>query len=270
MNDKTIESQAAPVDSIDSFVNEVLDQDSTQEAIETTPTESATVTEDIATEETELEAEKPSGDGFQKRIDKVTKDKYAEKRRADDLQKRIDAIEAGNKKDALVKPTLESHDYDEEAFDSATLQYNIDQGVQAALDQKESDVKAEKQKGAGEKVLSDFNANITALGKEDFEEKQNSIPMLPKGVAEAIMQSENGAEMVYHLGSNPETASNIASMSPLMAMQELGKLSTKLSTKPEIKLSAAPEPISPVKAGSALNSNIDDEMSMADWMSKYG
>jgi hypothetical protein len=270
VNDKTTENQAAPVGSLDDFVNEVLDRDSTEEVIETTLTESATVTEDIVTEEATLDTEKPGGDGFQKRIDKVTKDKYAEKRRADDLQKRIDAFEAGKAKDTLVKPTLESHDYDEEAFDSANLQYSIDQGVQAALNQKSLEAKAEQQKVAGEKVLVDYNDRIIALGKADFAEKQDSIPELPAGVADAIMQSEDGAEMVYHLGSNPEVASNIASMSPMLAMQELGKLSVKLSTKPEIKLSAAPEPIDPVKAGSALSSNIDDEMSMGDWMAKYG
>jgi hypothetical protein len=44
----------------------------------------------------------------------------------------------------------------------------------------------------------------------------------------------------------------------------------KLSAKPVVKSSAAPEPIETLSSGSALSSNIGDEMSTADWFSKYG
>jgi hypothetical protein len=76
--------------------------------------------------------------------------------------------------------------------------------------------------------------------------------------------------MVYHLGSNLEKADAIANMTPAMAIMELGKLSTQLKAKPEIKTSAAPDPIEPVKAGSSLSSNIDDDMPIDEWMRKYG
>jgi hypothetical protein len=59
-------------------------------------------------------------------------------------------------------------------------------------------------------------------------------------------------------------------MSPAMAMMELGKLSVKLSAKPVVKPSAAPEPIETLSSGSALSSNIGDEMSTADWFSQFG
>ena len=84
------------------------------------------------------------------------------------------------------------------------------------------------------------------------------------------MQSEDGAEMVYHLGSNLEKAEALANMTPASAIMEIGRISAQLSAKPEIKTSAAPDPITPVKAGSALSSDISDNMSMSEWMSKYG
>lgn len=271
MNDKTKEQKAAPVDSLDDFVNEVLDQDSKQENKDATPAESATAKEEIDTNKpASTDAEKPKEDGFQKRIDKVTADKYAEKRRADDLQKKIDALEAAKEKETLVKPKLEDHDYDEEAFEKANRQYDIDKGVQETLAKQSADAKAEQQKTESEKVLTTFNERANALGKSDFDEKANAIPNLPQGVADAIMQSEDGAEMVYHLGSNPEGAEALANMSPAMAIMQLGKLSTKLSAKPEIKPSAAPDPIDPLKSGSSLSSDIGDDMSMDEWMKKYG
>jgi hypothetical protein len=264
----TENNQAAQVDPLDAFVQEAIDQDSEEIKVDTPPTESAPVED--AKEPEPTEAEKPTGDGFQKRINKVTADKYAEKKRADELQKKVDAYEASN--EALKEPRLTDPeiDYDEVAFDKATTEYKIKQGVQDALAQQLSIAKAEQQKAEGEKVLGDYNDRVNALGKKDFVEKQNSIPELPDGVADAIMQSEDGAAMVYHLGSNPEQANALANMTPAMAIMELGKLSMQLTAKPEIKLSAAPDPIDPVKAGSSLNSNIDDDMSMDEWMKKYG
>lgn len=263
MTDKT----EAALDSLDAFVDEVLDQDSEQSNKEIKHTESAPV-DATNTDESLINDNDP--DGVKKRIGKITADKYAEKRRADDLQKKIDALEAAKEKETLVKPKLEDHDYDEEAFEKANRQYDIDKGVQETLAKQSADAKAEQQKAESEKVLTTFNERVSALGKSDFDEKANAIPNLPQGVADAIMQSEDGAEMVYHLGSNPEEAEAIANMSPAMAIMQLGKLSTKLSAKPEIKTSAAPDPIDPLKSGSALSSDIGDEMSMDEWMKKYG
>ena len=225
------------------------DGDLNNEVIEPNNTDSATVTE---AEETEtLEAEKPKEDGFQKRIDKVTADKYAEKRRADELQKWKDEQLA--KQAELKKPTLEQHDYDEEAFNKANLDYEIQQGVQSTLAKQKADRDAEKQQQASQQAVASFNERAQAMGKPDFDAKAQAIPNLPAGVANALMQANDGAEMVYHLGSNLDKAAEIASMSPQLAMMELGKLSAQLSAKPEIKLSAAPAPIETLKSGGSLS-----------------
>lgn len=266
------ENQAAQVDPLDAFVNEALDQALEQPEEETTITDSATVEEDAKSPEENPLIKSDDPDGVKKRIDKITADKYAEKRRADELQKKIDALEAAQPKESLKKPELGDPeiDYDEDAFNEANLKYEIEKGVQETLAKQQAAAKAEQQKAESEKVLATFNERVNALGKSDFDEKANAIPILPAGVADAIMQSELGAEMVYHLGSNLEKADAIANMSPAMAIMELGKLSTQLKAKPEIKTSAAPDPIEPVKAGSSLSSKIDDEMPIDEWMRKYG
>jgi hypothetical protein len=268
----TENTEAAQADPLEVFVQGPIDQGTEQAPTENQSTESAPVVD--ATKPEATEAEKPKEDGFQKRIDKVTADKYTEKRRADDLQKRVDAFEASKAKETLQKPKLDDPaiDYDEEAFDKANRDYEIKQGVQDALAQQSAEAKAEQQKTAVEKVQGDYNDRVSALGKADFTEKQNAIPNLPAGVADAIMQSELGAEMVYHLGSpeNAEQANAMANMTPAMAMMELGKLSVQLSAKPEIKPSAAPDPITPLSSGgSALEVN-EDDMSMDEWMAKNG
>ena len=45
--------------------------------------------------------------GFQKRINKVTADKYAEKRRADELQRQLNELNSKPVVEAAKKPTLE-------------------------------------------------------------------------------------------------------------------------------------------------------------------
>lgn len=244
-----LENEAA-LDETEQFTYDSDDQELEETSEEIEQTESAPVEEETSN----VETEKPESKGFQDRIDKVTADKYAEKRRADELQSKLDAIEAERTKEAIKKPSLDDPaiDYDEEAFDKANREYEVKLGVQAALDKKAEDAKQALQNEESEKVQSTFNERAAALGKADFQQKAAAIPVLDGSVVDAIMRSELGAEMVYHLGENPDKAASIASMTPALALMELGKLSTKLATKPEIKTSAAPEPIESLRSGSSM------------------
>jgi len=268
------ENQAAQVDPLDAFVQEVIDQDSEQKPEETPITESATVDDAKEPEATEPEGDEQKPNGVQERINKITADKHEERRqreaatkRADDLQKKLDELEAN--KPTLKKPELEDHDYDEEAYNKAQVAYQVQEQVKESLVTHKAREDQARQQAEAEQALGKFNERADALGKDDFNAKAQAIPELPEGVASAIMSLENGAEMVYHLGSNLDKADALANMSPMAAMMELGKISASISVKPEIKTSAAPDPIEPVTSGSALSDNIDDDMSIEAWMSKY-
>jgi hypothetical protein len=52
-------------------------------------------------------------------------------------------------------------------------------------------------------------------------------------------------------------------------LMEIGRMSLSLNKKPDIKLSAAPEPIEPLRAGSAITSDVGGDMSIEAWMAKY-
>lgn len=258
------ENQAALVDPLDVFV-----QGDDQTQVETT--EEATNTESAPVEE----AIEPEKNGVQERINKITADKHEERRkreaeakRADDLQKKLDELEA--KKPTLKEPTLEEHDYDDEAFNKASVAYQVQQQVSEELASQKSKQSQLDQQAKQQQTLELFNEQAAALGKEDFVEKANAVPELPAGVADAIMGLDNGAEIAYHLGTHLDQADALANMSPMAAMMELGKISSSMSVKPEIKTSAAPDPIEPVTAGSALSAEIGDEMSIDAWMAKFG
>lgn len=265
------QAAAAQIDPLDAFVQESIDQDSQQVSEANQTAESAPV-QDAKPETPETtEAEKPAEDGFQKRINKVTADKYAQERRANDLQARIDKLEAAQAKPELSAPTLGDADidYDEDKLSQAQVAYQIQEGVKSELERTQRHNEQAIQQAKAQEVANSYTERVTTFNKPDFDDKANAIPELPTGVAQAVMQLENGPEVIYHLGQHLDTADSIAKMSPIMAMMEIGKLTAKLSAKPEFKQSAAPDPIEPLSSGSAMKSEIGDEMSINDWMKKY-
>ena len=103
---------------------------------------------------------------------------------------------------------------------------------------------------------------------EDFDAAMFSVSRVPMsdevGLAlkEAIAESEDGDELLYYLGKHKDEATAIGAMSPARALVTLGKIEAKLPAKAPVarKTSSAPDPISPVNAGSngSTLSNLQD------------
>ena len=224
---------------------EIVEASKEPETVE--PTDSAPVVE-----------EAPKEDGFQKRINKVTADKYEQQRRADDLQQKLDEMQA-KPAEAGAAPKLEEFDYDEAAYNAATIKHQVDQAVKAQV--------AEQSKQASEANAQDvakaFNEKVIEFGKDDFHDVAARIPVLDGGLVAELMSSKEGVEMIYHLGEHLDVADKIANMRPLQAMAELSRISANMNTKPEHKQSAAPDPIEPIASGGSLNKDVG-EMSMEE------
>ncbi len=233
-------------------------------------TEEATLDQAIIAESKEPESEEitesapvveeaPKEDGFQKRINKVTADKYEQQRRADDLQRQLDEVQKAPKQ-AGDAPKLEDFDHDEEAFNAANIKYQVGVAVQA----EKAVLNTEAQQAKAAEAQLAFNESIVAMNKPDFADVASAVPQLPQGVADALVQSENGAELIYHLGTHLDMADKLANMSPSQAIMELGRISANMNTKPEIKQSAAPDPIEPITSGGGSLKKDYGEMSMEE------
>jgi hypothetical protein len=62
-----------------------------------------------------------------------------------------------------------------------------------------------------------------------------------------IKESDRGADVLYHLGSNPELSRELAHLPPLAAARRIGQIEAALTTQPApIRQTKAPEPITPV------------------------
>ena len=89
-------------------------------------------------------------------------------------------------------------------------------------------------------------------------------------MAEFIADSDVGADVAYFLGKNPTKAAEIARMSPVKAARELNRIETDLASRPQARVSKAPEPITPVgnRGRASTSSTPSDEDDIETWMRK--
>ena len=137
---------------------------------------------------------------------------------------------------------------------------------------------AEKQTAAKAKADT-WSARVTEAKTEltDFETvAQNPSLPITGTMAEAITDTELGAQILYHLGKNPAEAERISKLSPVAQIREIGKLENALAPaaaadgdEPPAKksvVSKAPAPHKPLAGTPTANpmKNIEG-MSMRDY-----
>jgi hypothetical protein len=243
-----VDDNMPPLDPAPEQVNESVESE--------TPEASAPQAEDKPVE----------NDGFQKRINKVTAEKYAEKRKAEALQRQIDDMKAAAPQQPEVKaPTLEDFDYDEAAFQSASISHQVKTGVAAESQRLQQQSVTAQQVQAQQAAAEAFDVQVAACTAKnaDYQEKVAQLPQFNADTLGAIMASEQGADLAYELAGRLDLADEIANASPMVAAMKLGELSAQLKAVPNIKPSAAPAPIEPVSSGGALSKDVG-EMSMAE------
>ena len=209
--------------------------------------------------------EVPEVDNTQKRINKITAEKYAEKRKAEDLQRRYDELVASQKPAETKAPTLEDYDYDESAFNAASISHQVKQGMATESQRLQKEGIAEKQKEANQTRDDAFNDQVAKVTKDypDYQERIKVLPQFKQETLDAIMSLEKGAEIALALTEQLDLAEEIANATPMAAAVKLGELSARLNIKPAIRTSAAPSPIEPLSSGGSLSKDYS-EMSMEE------
>lgn len=139
----------------------------------------------------------------------------------------------------------------------ALAEYSAEKALKER-DRQEAQRKAEEQRNL---VMQTWAQKVEAAKSElpDFEEMVQSADVaVPDYVRDAIIESDVGAKVLYHLAENPDYARKISEMNPAKALRELGKLEARFEvkdeptqSKPVVSKSKAPDPIKPIKATSA-------------------
>lgn len=236
--------------------------------------DSAPQEQNAPTEETmEAPAEEPT-ENFQKRIDTVVGQRNQFQQENADLRRQIDAasqvvIPATD----TNEPTLEQFDFDQDKFQSALITYRVDQGVSKGLQAHQT-----RQVEAAQQVQQDatkqaHQARVTAYGsdKSDWNEKVGALVLSPH-VQDAIETSEQGAEVLYMLATDPVLAAKVANLQGSQAYMQVGGIAQAILTSGvSNKISLAPDPITPpVGGGGALKTSEVEKMSIDEFMASQG
>jgi hypothetical protein len=105
-----------------------------------------------------------------------------------------------------------------------------------------------ERQGAFREVTPDYDA---VVGK-------SSVQVAPH-VVDALLDSDSGPDLAYHLAKHPETVKRINALPPLAAARELGRIEASLSTPaaPRDKpASKAPAPITPARSSAPASVNL--------------
>jgi len=195
-------------------------------------------TESAQSEDEEAKEAKKERKRVQRRIDRLTKEKY-------EKEAENEALRAQLRQPDQLRPQGE-----DEELDLAAV---IDQAVTEREQQKAADAFTKKSVGLLEEAatLGDFDL-------DDF------IP-LPRGAADAVVEL-GSAELVVHLQENPDLIDSLEDLSPAMQAVEIGKLEAKLKAPKPVKKSKAPKPIEKVGGGKSPSTGLSDDMSTEDWI----
>lgn len=128
----------------------------------------------------------------------------------------------------------------------------------------------QRRQQAQEKAVEAFSKRAKELRAEheDFDEVIEA-PVFSPVMRTAILHSENGPAIAYHLGrpENREVADRIRALPPEVQAYEIGRLETKLVlAKNTRKPTGAPPPIKPVGMSGGAPAKDPSEMSIDEWM----
>jgi len=226
-----------------------------------------------------------------RRREAETAAKTASEERAATAKQLSDALEALKAREAPKEPEpapiVESPrptraDFDTpEAYDAAVDTWATGR-AEAAAKRAEADLaaKSEADRSAKEKADADAvaAAEVTKLSETWKAKREKAMESMPDYVevaentelkidvpmAHSAIQAENGTEMLYYLGKNPEEAARIAGLSPAGQIFEMGKLSWALAQGHKVEVSRAPPPIAPLQSSRETVNDGNREESMEE------
>jgi len=230
------------------------------EAVQTEPTE---VVEERSEPEIEKEQEeKPKANPkLERRFSEITKQREEARKEAQQEREARQALEA--RLAALERqPAPQAPKVDEEpqpsqfndAFEyaKALAEYTADKRIGEMRKQDAEAKEAQERQKVIDQWANKVQAAKTSL--PDFDDiVASSDVVVNDDIRDAILESDVGPQILYHLAENEDVAKKIAGLSAKQALREIGKLEARFEVKetaPEPKTiarSKAPAPIQPLR-----------------------
>ena len=252
-----------------------------QAAVETTPEQAAQQPETAPEQQTDVdttEQAKQDDDedhrvpkGVQKRIDRLTQEKYRLRAELEFLrsqqQQPQSQQQAPQTEQQTQAPKLEQYGSIEEYLE-ALADFKASQKFDQVSKERQAKESQSRQQQEAAKLHEGY-AKQTEQARQAYDDFDEVVenPSLPitKAMAEAIMRSNNGADVAYYLGKNPDQAARLANLDPFSAAVEIGRIAATVVRPQPRKASNAPPPIQPVGARATPVTD-PDKMSTDEWL----
>lgn len=200
------------------------------------------------------------------------------RREVDDLRKKIEVLQTpAQPMEVKERPQRETFATQEEYEDAVT-----DWKVEKRLAEREQQEREARIKAAREQLANNWKTRQDVFRAEatDYDEALNGSEVdMPQYMLDAIMESDAGPTVAYHLAKNQDVARKLVGMTPTAALRELGKLEDRLSkSKSEkteiepkkaavaaVEISKAPAPIETLKKASSPVEKDPKDMSFAEF-----
>ena len=219
--------------------------------------------------EEEAKATEKSKDKLEKRFSKISRQRDEANTRAEQLEARLRELEAKANPQTIAQ-TANAEDKPQASQFNDAFEYAealAEWSAEKAL--KDRDIADQQRKAEEErnKVAESWNKKVSKAKEAipDFNKVvSKSTVVVSDAVRDAILESDVGPQILYHLASDDDFAQSIASMPAIKALKEIGRLEARYEgeqEKPEKKAktvatSKAPAPISPLKGGKSAGADV--------------
>jgi hypothetical protein len=192
--------------------------------------------------------------GVQKRIDRLTREKYRLQAELEVARKQVPQAEEPRKPAEGAPKPDQFKSYEE--FLEARAEWKAEQKVGAILGELRENAQRQAGQAEQQKLQAQWEKRVSdaMTTYDDFEEVALS-PEVPisEPMMNAILRSPKGADVAYHLGKNHDLAAQIAVLDPVSAAIRIGELAATVTKPPAKKATDAPAPINPVGGRATTN-----------------
>jgi len=217
-----------------------------------------------AEKEANQEGERKQNPKLEKRFSEITKQREEARKEAQnerqarlELEQRLAALEQQRQpqQQSYVDQEPQPSQFND-AFEYAKALAEF--STEKALAERDRQLAQQKEQEAQQKIIQSWAQKVQEAKAElpDFDDLvASSDVVVNNAVRDAILESDVGPKILYHLAENNDLAKKIASLSPNAALREIGKLEAKFEAKPEttqtapVVRSKAPTPIQPIRGG---------------------
>jgi hypothetical protein len=170
----------------------------------------------------------------QQRIDDLTREKHEERRRNEALEREIETLRP--KPAPAAQPAANADDEPDPAdpkyqFGETDPLYIKDLGAHAARTEFNRLRNEDQQQSAVRSVQQADQDRRAAFAKDhpDFHDKIATDLVCTDVMADALIDSEVGPAVAYHLANNPDEARRIAALGPLAQIRAIGKIEAEVA-----------------------------------------